>query len=423
MGPYPFALAAALVAGLVGGAALGTIRLTRLSREWWGRMRERLRRAARGIDGGEDTDDGDALLEPGEPHGPPGAFPRAHGAIGAAALAAMFVLAAALVAEPLALPLRGLVGEAAGAWGRPSDLAAAFARGGPLGLLGFGLVALAITLAWALVAAALDRGVHGLSLYVARGASAEDLELSFADLRESALGLWDPKETRGDPFGVGLGYVALFASPVAALALVLTAPAGRLDTGGLTAFAAAFLVVPLAYAAAAERSQLAATAAQRRRAAMRQLATAPVWLVVLVTGTAGLGAQVAGGAGLAGATLALVLALPFALPGSSASPFALTIHRGGDRPEASPALRALTGLAHHAWMGAWAALVGGLVAPAGAGLALRVACALGALAALVLARALLALFLSPPAQRWALAAALVPAGFALCALLAPWMPR
>jgi hypothetical protein len=337
------------------------------------------------------------------------------------------------VAEPVALPVRALAGDSPGAWGQPGGLAAAFAHGGPLGLAGFGLVALAITLAWALVAAALDRGVHGLSLTMARGTSVEDLELSFADLRESALGLWEPRETRGEPFGVGLGYVALFASPVAALALVLVAPAGRLDAGGLTAFAGAFLRVPLAYAAAAERSQKAVTAGQRRRAALRQLATAPVWLAALVAGTAGLGARLlspaagAGGSGAAAtaAGLALALALPFALPGSSGSPFALTIHRGGDRPEASPALRALTGLAHHAWMGAWAALVGGLVAPAGAGLALRGACALGALAALVLVRALLALLLAPPMQRWALATAVPAALVALFAVLArasftPW---
>ena len=127
-------------------------------------------------------------------------------------------------------------------------------------------------------------------------------------------------------------------------------------------------------------------------------------------------AQATGGAGPAAAALGLALALPFALPGASPRPRSCPCTGGGDQPEASPALRTITGLAHHAWMGAWAALVGGLVAPHGASLALRAAVALAALAALVLVRALLALALSTGAQRWALVAALPLGLFALVAL-------
>jgi hypothetical protein len=200
---------------------------------------------------------------------------------------------------------------------------------------------------------------------------------------------------------------------VAALALVLAAPAGRLDVAGLIAFGAAFLVVPLAYAAAAERSQRDAAGRLRRRAAVRQLLAAPAWLLTLATGAVFLATGRAGGPGPAAAALGLALALPFALPGASPAASLLSVHRGGDQPEASPALRAITGLAHHAWMGAWAALVGGLVAPPGAAVPLVAALALAALAALVLVRALVALALSGSAQRWSLAAA-VPLGlFAL----------
>jgi hypothetical protein len=207
MGPYPFALAAALVSGLLAGVALGTIRLTRLSLAWWRRVREHFRRRARGAAGAGAGDAADEPDAPREPHGPPGAFPRAHGAIALAAGAAVFLLLIALALEPG--PARTPASEPPGAWGLagglPGGLIGAFGKGGALGLLGFGLFALAATLVWAVVAAALDRGVHGLSLHVARQAGSEDLELSFADVRESALSLWDARERRGEPFGVGLG--------------------------------------------------------------------------------------------------------------------------------------------------------------------------------------------------------------------------
>src|SRR5690349_10173314 len=98
MGPYPFALAAALVSGLLAGLALGTVRLTRLSLGWWRALRARFRPA---------TDELDERTEPplpADPHGPPGPFPRAHGAVLCATLVAVLLLATALIAERAPLP-------------------------------------------------------------------------------------------------------------------------------------------------------------------------------------------------------------------------------------------------------------------------------------------------------------------------------
>src|SRR5258708_21494401 len=117
MGPFPFALAAALVSGLLAGVALGTIRLTRLPLAWWRRVREHLARRARGAAnaGASAGDAADEPEAPSEPHGPPGAFPRAHGAIALAAGAAVFLLLVALVLEPG--PIRTPAAEPPGAWG------------------------------------------------------------------------------------------------------------------------------------------------------------------------------------------------------------------------------------------------------------------------------------------------------------------
>jgi hypothetical protein len=93
--------------------------------------------------------------------------------------------------------------------------------------------------------------------------------------------------------------------------------------------------------------------------------------------------------------------VPFGLPGASGNEARLSVHRGGDLPESSPSVRAITGLAHHAWLGAWAGLVGRVAAPAGATALGRAGAMLGALVALLLVRAALAHAL--PARRVELA--------------------
>src|SRR5689334_6880951 len=108
MGPYPFALAAALVAGLLAGLALGTVRLTRLSLGWWRSLRTRWKRFRRGPAEDDAAAEAEAAAPAArgadEPQGPPGPFPRAHGAVLCATIVAALALLAALRLEPAAAP-------------------------------------------------------------------------------------------------------------------------------------------------------------------------------------------------------------------------------------------------------------------------------------------------------------------------------
>jgi len=192
--------------------------------------------------------------------------------------------------------------------------------------------------------------------------------------------------TRGEaePFGVGLATLVLVGAPVFATGCLVVAAGG--GPAPAAAVAVALLLVPVAYAAAAERTPHPAAARLRRDAAVRQLAAAPVW-----------------GAALAAFPSPVALALfplaaAFALPGTHERPGVFALPWGGDRAEANPAVRALSRVAHGAWIAVVAALpVVALAGPArGPGeTAVLVGRALVALVALVAARAIVRRFVAP----------------------------
>jgi hypothetical protein len=278
----------------------------------------------------------------------------------------------------------------------------------------FGFAALASTLALALLASLLERGLRAAIARVSarvrqlRTLHVEDLDepLPFADLKAGAALLLSGTARGNEPFGVGLSYVALFVTPVAATALIARAALGPAPPGWIPLFAAVFLAVPAAYAAAAERSQRDAGARQRRRAALRQLVAAPAWALALIALTLpGALPHVAGWLGLACAALV-------ALPGSTEGAGLLEVPGGGDDAEPSPSVRAISGLAHHGWIGAWAGFMSFHLAPVGAGP--LVGGTVLALAALLLLRALVTGLARERAGAWLLGLAW---GFALLDLL------
>ncbi len=389
MGPFLGPFAAALLAALIAGAALGLTRLSRRSLEWWRRLR------APAVDAASPVPDPSSELGalPAA-----GVFPGVHGAIACAVTASALIALAALAhtlpwllpATPPALPAIAP---------HPFDPTTFVPRA--LGVLVFAAIAFAATLALALGSALLDVGLRGalawafvrLKLRPAAQARA-DSALSFADLRAGASGLWHGGARASEPFGVGVGYVALFVTPVAAIALLLRAASvtahalgsGPLPREAFLLFVALFLVVPAAYAAAAERSQREEGARLRRRAALRQLLAAPLWALALLV----LGMPGAGGFSAVDlpAWLLLAASVMVALPGATGAKALLVPPRGGDAGEPSAALRAMTGLAHHGWIAAWAGYAALALAPANAPLVLGLA-ALGVLAALLGGRALL----------------------------------
>ncbi|MEP7027754.1 MAG: hypothetical protein ABI960_04085 [Candidatus Eisenbacteria bacterium] len=383
MGPFLGPFAAALLAALIAGAALGLTRLSRRSLEWWRRLR-----APRAEAPAFDLFPEDAI--PPVPHG----FPGVHAAIACAVGAAACIGLAALgrtfaLGAPPALPEIGR---------HPFDPATFVPRA--LGVLAFAAIAFAATLALALVSAVLDVALRrGLSWAFARlklASSARtpaDAGLSIADLRAGASGLWQGGARGGEPFGVGVGFVALFVTPVAAIALLLrAAPAtarvlgtGPLPPEALLLFAVLFLAVPAGYAAAAERSQREEGARLRRRAALRQLVAAPLWALALLA----LGAARPGEATLADlpAWIVLALAVLLALPGTTGARALLVPPRGGDVAEPSAVVRAMTGLAHHGWLAAWAGFAALALASRGGAPVMGLS-ALGILGALLAGRAL-----------------------------------
>jgi hypothetical protein len=388
MGPFLGPFAAAFLAALIAGVALGMIRLSRHSLEWWRRVRSPAGALA----------PADAPLPSAEFPGPAPAFPGVQGAIGCAVAAAILITIAALVrsfglrgpAVPPALPPIAP---------HPFDPKALLPRA--LGLAAFAALALAGTLALALFTALLDAGITRalgwISARIGRGRSkgAEDA-LTFADLRAGASGLWGAARERQESFGVGVAFVALFVTPVAAIALLACSAFGVPAVAGvhgplpmpreaLLLFGALFLAVPAAYAAAAERSQRDEGADLRRRAALRQLVAAPLWaLALLVLGLPGEGGPPDLVAALA--WILLAAAVLIALPGTTGRPL-LAPPRGGDHAEPSAALRAMTGLAHHAWLFAWTGYAALALAPGPSPIAFALT-ALGLLVALLVARAL-----------------------------------
>jgi hypothetical protein len=88
---------------------------------------------------------------------------------------------------------------------------------------------------------------------------------------------------------------------------------------------------------------------------VRQLIAAPAWLLAGVALFAFGG--VPGAAGITFvATLFLALAGWAALPGAAATPGVRFLPRGGDRAEPVAVVRALSGLAHYAWIAVGATL-------------------------------------------------------------------
>ena len=345
MGPFLGPFAAALLAALAAGLTLGILRLSRRSLEWWKR---RSRPAV--LPGAlEAMADAPAFV-------PLPDFPGVHGAIACAAAAALLVGLVAFLAPgpfgppPVIAPHPFL----------PTSLV-------PRALthFAFGFAALATTLALALLASLLERGLReGIARVSARvrqlrALHVDDLApLSIADLRAGAAAMLSGAARDNEPFGVGLSYVALFVTPVAAVALVARIALGPAAPGWIPLFAALFLTVPAAYAAAAERSQRDALARQRRRAALRQLLVAPAWALSLI------GLALPGPLPHAAGWLALACATLLGLPGSTQGTGLLEVPSGGDEAEPSAAVRAISGLAHHGWVGAWAGFASFHAAPA-----------------------------------------------------------
>jgi hypothetical protein len=370
MGPFLGPFAAAFLAALAAGLTLGILRLSRRSLEWWKR---RVRPAV--LPGAlEAMADAPAFV-------PLPDFPGVHGAIACAAAAALLVgFVAFLAPGPFGPP--PVIAQ------HPFTPTALAPRA--LTHFAFGFAALATTLALALLASLLERGLRATIARVSarvrqlRALHVEDLDespLSMADLKAGAALLLSGTARGNEPFGVGLSYVALFVTPVAATALVARAALGPAPPGWIPLFATAFLAVPAAYAAAAERSQRDAGARQRRRAALRQLVAAPAWALALIALTLpGTVPHVAG-------WLALACAALIALPGSTEGTGLLEVPSGGDEAEPSPSVRAISGLAHHGWIGAWAGFMSFHAAPV-VGAGPLVGGAMLALAGLLLLRAL-----------------------------------
>lgn len=332
MGPLLGPFAAAFLAALIAGLALGLVRVSRLSQEWWQRWRARA--------GAELATESRVagVPAPAATLPAPGDFPSVHGAIACAVIAAALLGLAALGRAPIPPAATGLAAPIAIA-SHPFDPVTFVPRALAQAL--FALVVLAAAFALALGSASLERALRRL------------VPLSLADLRAGAMELWTGAERPNEPFGVGLSLIALFAAPVAALALVARSAWGPQGPEGTLLFAALFFAVPAAYAAAAERSQRDEIAHLRRRAALRQLLAAPVWtLALLAVSRDGEGTSF-----LAHPTgwLALLCGVLIALPGTANATGLLHLPQGGDEAEPSAAVRAITGLSHHAWLVAWAA--------------------------------------------------------------------
>ena len=117
-----------------------------------------------------------------------------------------------------------------------------------------------------------------------------------------------------------------------------------------------------------------------------QLLAAPAWAFALLALGNGMTGKIATGTHAA-AWLALALAVLLALPGTTGGRGLLEVPGGADEAEPSAAVRAISGLSHHAWIGAWAAFAALAFAPGARPLGF-IAAILGALLALLALRAL-----------------------------------
>jgi hypothetical protein len=246
-------------------------------------------------------------------------------------------------------------------------------------------LAFLLTLGAALAVSLLDRAIARLLARIVpvERPLADDGELDVPALVAAA----GRAQGSGEPLGVGLASIVLLATTVFAMASLLVALAG--GPSPVPAVAVALLVVPVAYAAAAERASRPEAARLRRDAAVRQLAVAPLW-----------------GAGLVfapspPALLVVALAGAVALPGALAQPGTFAPPWGGDAAEPSPVVRALSRVAHGAWIAILAALpfvaVAGPITSIVDGAAL-VARTGAALVAFLAARAVVRRFVLPPAK-------------------------
>lgn len=362
MDPFLGPVAGALLAALGAGGALGVVRLRRLSLDWW------RRRAARAAALAGEATAGDtgsaasaAAADPSADEAPdPSVAPPVFAALGAVALAAVTVavlalaVGAARVPAPLGLPL-ALPGA-----GAPTSLAAIAARSSAL--VGFALTTVLATLGLALAASALDRGLARLGAIAARklgrrAGDGEEERLAVPDLVAAARSLLPGAvaPARGEPFGVGLAYVVLLAAAALGTGALLAA-AGAADRRALPGFGAlaawGLLATPALYAAAAERSRDPLRARLRRDAAVRQLAVAPAWAIA--GAVFALPPPLPPAAALPVAIVALAVfaaTMAVALPGAGGDPGAWSAPPlGGDRAEPAAAVRALTGIAHYAWI-------------------------------------------------------------------------
>jgi hypothetical protein len=361
MDPFLGPVAGALLAALGAGGALGVVRLRRLSLDWW------RRRAARATAPPEPAADAAATapsLSPADDAPDPSVAPPVFSALGAVALAALTVAGLALAVgaaggpapggAPLALPPLA---------GAPSSLAAFAARSSAL--VGFALATVLATLGLALAASALDRGLARLGTIALRKLRGDpraggEERLAVPDLVSAARSLLPgaAAPTRGEPFGVGLAYVVLLAAAALGAGSLLAAAGApdRRDLSGFAALAAlGLLATPALYAAAAERSRDPLRARLRRDAAVRQLAVAPAWAIA--GGVFAVAPSLAAPGPVPAAIVAIVSFVVFAatvavaLPGAGADPGAWSAPPlGGDRAEPAAAVRALTGLAHYAWI-------------------------------------------------------------------------
>ena len=371
MDPYLGPVAGALLAALGAGVALGVVRLHRVSLAWWRRRAAASSPAPAAAPVAPDVSAASADASAIDPAVAPPVFAP----LGAIAAVALVVAGLAIVAGAAApgttwrpLVLRPIA---------PAPLSELAAR--VSSVVGFAVLAVVVTAGVALLAAELDRAIGRLRARLARRGAAGDADaaaLSVPDIVATARSLLPgaPAPARGEPFGVGLAYVALFGAAtlgVGALIAAFLASAesglhGRItilmsgvrdpgplppDFPAMAALAAlAFLATPVLYAAAAERSRDPLRARLRRDAAVRQLVAAPVWLIA--------GAVLVGGrvaplpiAATIVAVLLFVAAAAVALPGAGADPDAwIAPPRGGDRAEPATAVRALTGVAHFAWI-------------------------------------------------------------------------
>jgi hypothetical protein len=371
MDPYLGPVAGALLAAFAAGIALGVVRLRRLSLEW---RRRASRAGAAASNSAADPPDADGALDLA-------AAPPVFGALALTALVALLGVAVAARGEFAAV--RAATPPPAAVPALPPSWSAFAAQASGLVLVA-GLAFL-LTLGAALAVSLLDRAVARLLARFAPGERplAPDAELDVPALVAAAGRTHGP----GEPFGVGLASIVLIAATVFAMASLLVALGG--GPSPVPAVAVALLVVPVAYAAAAERASRPAAARLRRDAAVRQLAVAPLW-----------------GAGLVfapspPALAALALAGAVALPGALAQPGTFALPWGGDAAEPSPVVRALSRVAHGAWIAILAALpfvaVAGPVTSIVDG-AVLVARILLALVAFLAGRAVLRRFVLPQAE-------------------------